>query len=43
MMIDGIPLFGPYGDNGVIPKDLDECGGHVDSTYPWYHYHLPSG
>jgi len=42
-MIDGIPLFGPYGDNGVIPSDLDECGGHVDNTYPWYHYHLPSG
>lgn len=31
-MADGIPLFGEYGDNGVAPKDLDVCGGHVDGN-----------
>jgi len=40
-MADGIPMFGPYGDNGVAPTDLDECGGHTDKTYGFYHYHLP--
>jgi len=39
-MLDGIPIFGPYGDNGVLPTDLDECNGHVDKTYPFYHYHM---
>jgi len=41
-MIDGIPLYGPYGDNGVLPTDLDSCGGHTDKTYPYYHYHSPA-
>jgi len=40
-MYDGIPIYGEYGDNGVAPVDLDQCGGHVDKTYPFYHYHLP--
>ena len=39
-MMDGIPLYGPYGDNGVAPSNLDGCQGHTDSTYPFYHYHL---
>jgi len=43
IMADGIPIFGPYGDNGIAPTNLDECGGHVDNTYPFYHYHLPNG
>jgi hypothetical protein len=41
IMFDGIPFFGELGDNGVAPTDLDECGGHVDKTHPYYHYHLP--
>ena len=40
-MFDGIPIYGSLGDNGKPPKDLDECGGHVDKTFPFYHYHLP--
>jgi len=43
MMYDGIPIFGELGDNGVRPTNLDYCGGHVDNTYPFYHYHLPAG
>jgi hypothetical protein len=39
-MLDGIPLYGPKGDGGVAPTDLDECGGHTDRTYPFYHYHV---
>ena len=31
IMADGIPLYGEFGDNGVVPTDLDDCGGHVDS------------
>lgn len=37
VMADGIPLFGAYGDNGVVPTNLDECGGHIDATYGFYH------
>jgi hypothetical protein len=39
-MIDGVPIFGLQGDGGEPPADLDECGGHVDLTHPFYHYHL---
>jgi hypothetical protein len=39
-MADGIPLFGPLGDDGIIPDDLDECNGHVDQSFPYYHYHI---
>ena len=42
LMADGIPLFGEFGDNGVLPTNLDDCGGHTDNTYPFYHYHLPA-
>lgn len=38
-MADGIPIAGKLGDGGVLPTDLDVCGGHVDATYPFYHYH----
>jgi hypothetical protein len=38
-MADGILLYGPLGDNGVVPTDLDQCRGHTDTTYPYYHYH----
>jgi hypothetical protein len=40
-MNDGIPIYGTQEDNGEYPTDLDECGGHVDETHPFYHYHLP--
>jgi hypothetical protein len=39
-MADGIPIYGPKGDGGVAPTDLDECGGHTDATNPFYHYHV---
>ena len=42
LMADGIPLFGEFGDNGVLPTNLDDCGGHTDNTYSFYHYHLPA-
>jgi len=42
VMADGIPIYGHLGDNGLVPSDLDECNGHVDTTYPFYHYHLPN-
>jgi hypothetical protein len=31
------------GDEGITPVDLDECGGHTDSTYAYYHYHVTDG
>ena len=43
IMLDGIPIYGPKGDGGVAPSNLDECGGHTDATYPFYHYHVPDG
>lgn len=39
-MADGIPIYGPLGDYGVPPTDLDECSGHTDETYGFYHYHV---
>jgi hypothetical protein len=41
-MADGIPIYSPEGDNGVVPEDLDECNGHTDSTHAFYHYHVTS-
>lgn len=28
------------GDGGKAPTDLDVCGGHVDKTHRFYHYHV---
>jgi hypothetical protein len=45
-LLDGFPVYGPQGDNGVklTPKDLDECNGMFGPTpeYPEgiYHYVL---
>eukprot|EP00243_Klebsormidium_subtile_P011146 TRINITY_DN6202_c0_g1_i1.p1 TRINITY_DN6202_c0_g1~~TRINITY_DN6202_c0_g1_i1.p1 ORF type:complete len:452 (+),score=39.96 TRINITY_DN6202_c0_g1_i1:435-1790(+) len=39
---DGIPIYGPRGDNGQLPQNLDACNGHVDQAYPYYHYHATS-
>jgi YHYH protein len=37
-MFDGFPIYGPRGDHGQPPTDLDECNGHSDSERG-YHYH----
>ena len=41
-MADGFPLFGPQGDTGVAPNDLDACGGHASDSGAngSYHYHV---
>lgn len=36
---DGYAIFGPNGDGGKAPADLDECNGHTDATRG-YHYHV---
>eukprot|EP00638_Chattonella_subsalsa_P017406 CAMPEP_0117825420 /NCGR_PEP_ID=MMETSP0949-20121206/5474_1 /TAXON_ID=44440 /ORGANISM="Chattonella subsalsa, Strain CCMP2191" /LENGTH=597 /DNA_ID=CAMNT_0005665405 /DNA_START=443 /DNA_END=2236 /DNA_ORIENTATION=+ len=44
---DGFPVYGPYGDGGVVPTDLDECQGHYGDSGAGggYHYHYsgPTG
>lgn len=40
VMADSIPIYGPRGDGGKAPTDLDVCGGHVDKTHRFYHYHV---
>lgn len=37
-MVDGIPIYGPRNSSGMVPHDLDECGGHTDLGF--YHYHF---
>ncbi len=36
---DGFAIYGPNGEDGKPPQDLDECNGHSDSTRG-YHYHV---
>jgi hypothetical protein len=36
---DGYAIYGPLGENGKKPTDLDECNGHTDKTRG-YHYHV---
>ena len=36
---DGYAIFGPNGEDGKAPQDLDECNGHSDSQRG-YHYHV---
>lgn len=36
---DGYGIYGPLGENGKPPTDLDECNGHTDATRG-YHYHV---
>ncbi|KAG1692775.1 hypothetical protein DVH05_024390 [Phytophthora capsici] len=35
---DGFPLYGPYGENGQVPTDLDACNGRIgdDGTYRYH-------
>ncbi len=39
---DGFPIYGPNGENGQPPKDLDSCNGHQDKVRG-YHYHVTAG
>ncbi|MBI3866769.1 MAG: YHYH protein [Planctomycetia bacterium] len=45
---DGFPVYGPYGKEGVMAKDLKEesaldvCNGHADPERG-YHYHVTPG
>ena len=44
-IFDGFGLYGRYSQGGVLPTDLDECGGHtheINGTTV-YHYHMPDG
>jgi hypothetical protein len=36
---DGYAIYGPNGEDGKPPTDLDECNGHSDSARG-YHYHV---
>lgn len=36
---DGYAIYGPNGEDGKPPQDLDECNGHSDSIRG-YHYHV---
>ncbi len=36
---DGFAIYGPNGENGQPPTDLDHCNGHIDSGRG-YHYHV---
>ncbi len=38
-MFDGFAIYGPNGEDGKPPKDLDECNGHTDKERG-YHYHV---
>lgn len=37
-MLDGYGLFAHANEDGSVPTDLDECGGHTDDIRG-YHYH----
>lgn len=44
LLLDGFPLYGPKGEGGAAPTDLDECNAHFGPT-PEHpagitHYHL---
>ena len=36
---DGFAIYGPNGEDGKPPGDLDECNGHSDKERG-YHYHV---
>lgn len=39
---DGFPIYGPQGESGKPPTDLDNCNGHTDAKRG-YHYHVTAG
>lgn len=42
-MFDGYGIYGQFSENGIVPTDLDECGGHTHNIdgVSVYHYHFP--
>ncbi len=44
VLLDGFAVYGPQGEGGGAPTDLDECSGHTGATPEFadgvYHYHL---
>ena len=42
-MFDGFGIYGQFSEDGKVPTDLDECGGHTHSIngVSVYHYHFP--
>ena len=42
-MFDGYGIYGQFSENGEVPTDLDECGGHTHNIdgVSVYHYHFP--
>jgi hypothetical protein len=36
---DGYGIYGPFGEDGKRPSNLDSCNGHEDKTRG-YHYHV---
>ena len=44
VLLDGFPVYGPQGEGGDAPTDLDECNGHFEATPEFpdgiYHYHM---
>jgi hypothetical protein len=36
---DGFTIYGPNGEGGKAPTDLDDCNGHTDDARG-YHYHV---
>ena len=44
-VFDGFGLYGRFLQGGLVPTDLDQCGGHtheIDGVMT-YHYHMPDG
>ena len=42
-IFDGYGIYGQFSENGEVPTDLDECGGHTHDIdgVEVYHYHFP--
>ncbi len=44
VLLDGFAVYGPQGEDGASPDDLDACSGHEGPTPEFpdgvYHYHL---
>lgn len=44
VLLDGYAVYGPQGEGGEAPSDLDECSGHDGATPEFpdgvYHYHF---
>ena len=42
-MFDGYGIYGQFSEDGKVPTNLDECGGHTHNIngVSVYHYHFP--